>query len=231
MVNLTEVQKEFIQAMVNYGALKFGEFTLKSGRISPYFFNAGDLSMGKCLHTLAEGYGEAIYQQFGGDFDVLFGPAYKGIPLAAITAQYLHDAYNVEVKYCSNRKEVKDHGEKDALLGGPIQENDRIVLIEDVMTSGKSIEEVIPLIEAKSKGTATIIGEVIALNRCERGKDTEESALDVISKKYGFPVASIITIDDVIDCLYTNGDKTILTEEHYQRIQEYLAQYRGKTVV
>lgn len=231
MANLTEVQKEFIQAMVNYGALKFGEFELKSGRMSPYFFNIGDLSMGRCLHTLAEGYGEAIYQQFGGDFDVLFGPAYKGIPLAAVTAQYLSDAYKVEVRYCSNRKEAKDHGEKSAIVGGPIQKDDRIVIIEDVMTSGKSIEEVIPIIEAQSGGAATILGEVIALNRCERSGEAEESALDVISKKYGFPVTAIITIDDVIDCLYTNGDKTILTEEVYRRMQEYLAQYRGKTVV
>lgn len=225
MANLTVTQQELIEMAVDYGALKFGEFTLKSGRLSPYFFNLGDLSRGGCLHILREAYGEAIYEQFGSDFDVLFGPAYKGIPLAVITADYLYEAYSINVRYCANRKEAKDHGESGKLLGGPIRDNDRVVIIEDVMTSGKSINEVLPLILEQGENI-TVAGEIIALDRRERADGTDQFALDVISRVYGFPVKSIFTIDDVADYLRA---REIITPAAYQKVQDYLAKYGGVT--
>ena len=174
-------KKEFIKFMVDCAALKFGDFTLKSGRKSPFFMNAGAYVTGSQLKRLGEYYAKAIHDNYGLDFDVLFGPAYKGIPLSVVTAIAIHDLYGVEVRYCSNRKEVKDHGDTGILLGSKLKDGDRVVIIEDVTTSGKSIEETFPIL--KSQADVEIKGLMVSLNRMERGKG-EKCALDEIKELY-----------------------------------------------
>ena len=144
-------KQEFIEFMVASDVLKFGEFTLKSGRKSPSFMNAGAYTTGTQLRKLGEYYAKAIHDHYGLDFDILFGPAYKGIPLSVATAMAISELYGKDVRYCSNRKEVKDHGDKGILLGSPIKDGDRVVIIEDVTTSGKSIEETFPIIQAQEE--------------------------------------------------------------------------------
>ena len=221
-------KKEFIDFMVECEVLKFGSFVLKSGRKSPFFMNAGAYITGSQLFRLGGFYANAIHDNFGDDFDVLFGPAYKGIPLAVATAIAYSRLYGKEVKYCSDRKEEKDHGaDKGALLGYKIKDGDRVVIIEDVTTSGKSIEETYPKIKAQETkpGAIKIVGEIVSLNRMERALDSSKSALDVITEKYGFPAKAIVSMKDVVDALYTNGDKTYITDELKKEIDDYYSQY------
>ncbi len=220
-------KKEFIEFMVDCGVLKFGEFTLKSGRKSPFFMNAGLYVTGSQLEKLGEYYAKAIHDNYGTDFDVLFGPAYKGIPLSVATTMAFHRLYGKEIRYCSNRKEVKDHGDTGILLGSPIKDGDRVVIIEDVTTSGKSIEETFPIIQAQ--GDVTILGLMVSLNRMERGKG-EKSALEEIKEKYGFPANAIVSMADVIECLYNkecNG-KVIIDDSIKAAIDAYYEQYGAK---
>lgn len=224
-------KKEFIDFMLECQVLKFGSFTLKSGRQSPFFMNAGAYVTGSQLARLGEFYAQAIHANFGDDFDVLFGPAYKGIPLAVVTAIAYYKLYGKEVKYCSDRKEEKDHGaDKGALLGYKIKDGDRVVIIEDVTTSGKSIEETYPKIKAQEtvEGGIKIVGEIVSLNRMERAPDTTKSALEVISEKYGFPARAIVDMSDVVDVLYTNGDKAVITDEIKAEIDNYYSQWGAK---
>ncbi len=219
---------DFINFMLEAQVLKFGSFTLKSGRQSPFFMNAGAYVTGSELARLGEFYAQAIHEKFGDDFDVLFGPAYKGIPLAVTTAIAYSKLYGKEIKYCSDRKEEKDHGaDKGALLGYKIKDGDRVVIIEDVTTSGKSIEETYPKIKAQEEkeGGIKIIGEIISLNRMERAGDSEKSAVDVISQKYGFPVHAIVTMEEVVEVLYTKGDKTVITDELKAQIDAYYKEW------
>ena len=156
-----EVYKEqFIEFMVESDVLKFGDFTLKSGRKSPFFLYAGAYVTGEQLMKLGQFYAKAIYSKYGTDFDVLFGPAYKGIPLSVSTAIAFHELYGKEVRYCSNRKEVKDHGDKGILLGSKIKDGERVVIIEDVTTSGKSIEETYPIIQ--EQGEVEVTGRMVS---------------------------------------------------------------------
>ena len=190
--------------------------------------NAGAYITGSQLFRLGGFYANAIHDNFGDDFDVLFGPAYKGIPLAVATAIAYSRMYGKEVKYCSDRKEEKDHGaDKGALLGYKIKDGDRVVIIEDVTTSGKSIEETYPKIKAQETkpGAIKIVGEIVSLNRMERALDSSKSALDVITEKYGFPAKAIVSMKDVVDALYTNGDKTYITDELKKEIDDYYSQY------
>lgn len=197
---MEQYKQEFIEFMVESQVLKFGEFTLKSGRKSPFFMNAGAYVTGSQLKRLGEYYAKAIHDNYGLDFDVLFGPAYKGIPLSVVTAIAIHDLYGVEVRNCSNRKEAKDHGgDAGLLLGSKIKDGDRVVIIEDVTTSGKSIEETFPIIQAQ--GNVEIKGLMVSLNRMERGKG-DKSALEEIQETYGFPANAIVTMEDVITYLY-----------------------------
>ena len=225
---MEQYKKEFIDFMVECQVLKFGSFTLKSGRQSPFFMNAGAYVTGSQLARLGEFYAKAIHDNFGDDIDVFFGPAYKGIPLAVVTAIAFHELYGKEVRYCSDRKEEKDHGaDKGALLGYKIKDGDKVVIIEDVTTSGKSIDETYPKIKAQETvpGGIKIIGEIVSLNRMEKAADSTKSALETITEKYGFPAKAIVSMKDVVDALYTNGDKKIITPEIKASIDEYYKQY------
>ena len=161
----------------------------------------------------------------------MFGPAYKGIPLAVATAIAYHNLYEKEIKYCSDRKEEKDHGaDKGSLLGYKIQDGDRVVIIEDVTTSGKSIEETYPKIKAQETTSdgIKIVGEIVSLNRMEKAPDSTKAALDVITEKYGFPARAIVSMADVVECLYTNGDKKIITDEIKKEIDAYYSEWGAK---
>ena len=193
-------KKEFIEFMVDSGVLKFGEFTLKSGRKSPFFMNAGAYVTGAQLRRLGEYYAKAIHENFGDDFDVLFGPAYKGIPLSVATTIAYSALYGKEIRYCSNRKEVKDHGDVGILLGSKLKDGDRVVILEDVTTSGKSIEETFPILMEQAK--VEVKGLMVSLNRMEKGLGGKVSALAEIKEKYGFQARAIVTMADVIEHLY-----------------------------
>ncbi|MCD8045403.1 MAG: orotate phosphoribosyltransferase [Clostridiales bacterium] len=225
---MEQYKQEFIDFMVESDVLKFGEFTLKSGRKSPFFMNAGAYVTGSQLQRLGVYYAKAIHDKYGTDFDVLFGPAYKGIPLAVVTAIAFYDLYGKEVRYCSNRKEAKDHGDAGILLGSGISDGDRVVIIEDVTTSGKSIEETFPII--KAQGDVTIVGLMVSLNRMEVGKGGEKSALDEIRDLYGFETGAIVTMAEVVEYLYNqprNG-RIIIDDTLKAAIDAYYEQYGTK---
>lgn len=217
-------KQEFIEFMVDCQVLKFGEFTLKSGRKSPFFMNAGAYVTGAQLKKLGEYYAKAIHDNYGDDFDVLFGPAYKGIPLSVATTMAYSELYGKEIRYCSNRKEAKDHGDAGILLGSSINDGDKVVIIEDVTTSGKSIEETFPII--KAQGDVEIVGLMVSLNRLERGKG-EKSALEEIQEVYGFSANAIVTMADVVEHLYNKPYKgnVIIDDTLKAAIDEYYKQY------
>ena len=222
---MEQYKQEFIQFMVDCEVLKFGDFTLKSGRKSPFFMNAGAYVTGAQLEKLGEYYAKAIHDNYGTDFDVLFGPAYKGIPLSVATTIAFSRLYGKEIRYCSNRKEIKDHGDTGILLGSRIKDGDRVVIIEDVTTSGKSIAETFPIIQAQ--GDVEIIGLMVSLNRMERGLETTKSALDEIREKYDFPARAIVSMAEVTECLYNkpvNG-KVIIDDTIKAAIDAYYEQY------
>ncbi|HCJ76025.1 orotate phosphoribosyltransferase [Thermoguttaceae bacterium LCP21S3_D4] len=221
-------KKEFIEFMVESEVLKFGDFTLKSGRKSPFFMNAGAYVTGSQLSSLGEYYAKAIHDHYGTDFDVLFGPAYKGIPLSVATTIAFSRLYGKEIRYCSNRKEVKDHGDTGILLGSKIKDGDRVVIIEDVTTSGKSIQETFPIIQAQ--GDVTILGLMVSLNRMEKGLETDKCALDEIQEKYGFPANAIVSMADVVECLYNRPcqGKLIIDDKMKEAIDKYYEQYGAK---
>lgn len=220
-------KQEFIEFMVDSQVLKFGEFILKSGRKSPFFMNAGAYVTGTQLKRLGEYYAKAIHEHYGDDFDVLFGPAYKGIPLSVAATIAYSELYGKEIRYCSNRKEVKDHGDTGILLGSKLKDGDRVVIIEDVTTSGKSIEETFPIIKAQAD--VKIKGLMVSLNRMERGKG-EKSALEEIKDLYGFDANSIVTMKDVVEYLYNkpyNGN-IYIDDIMKAEIDSYYAQYGAK---
>lgn len=225
---MEQYKKDFIDFMVEAQVLKFGSFTLKSGRQSPFFMNAGAYVTGSQLKRLGEYYAKAIHDNFGDEIDAFFGPAYKGIPLAVATAIAYSELYGKEIKYCCDRKEAKDHGaDKGGILGYNLKDGDRVVIIEDVTTSGKSIEEVYPKIRAQetTEGGIKILGEIVSLNRQEKAPDSTKSALEVIADTYGFKTCAIVSMEDVVDALYTNGDKKYITDEIKVQIDEYYKQY------
>ena len=226
---MEQYKQEFIQFMVDSKVLKFGEFTLKSGRKSPFFMNAGGYVTGSQLRKLGEYYAKAIHDKYGDDFDVLFGPAYKGIPLAVVTAIAYSDLYGREVRYCSDRKEEKDHGaDKGSFLGSSLQDGDRVIMIEDVTTSGKSMEETVP--KVKGAADVEIKGLMVSLNRMEVGKGGEKCALDEVKDLYGFDTAAIVTMEEVVECLYNkevNGE-VIIDDALKASIDAYYEQYGAK---
>lgn len=226
---MEQYKEEFIQFMVDSKVLKFGEFTLKSGRKSPFFMNAGGYVTGSQLKRLGEFYAKAIHDVYGTDFDVLFGPAYKGIPLAVVTAMAFSELYGKEVRYCSDRKEEKDHGaDKGSFLGSKLQDGDRVIMIEDVTTSGKSMEETVP--KVKGAANVEIKGLMVSLNRMEVGKGGEKCALDEVKELYGFDTAAIVTMDEVVEYLYNrpvNGE-VIIDDTLKAAIDAYYEQYGVK---
>ena len=225
---MEQYKKEFIEFMIDCQVLKFGDFVTKSGRKTPFFVNTGYYRTGSQLKKLGEYYAKAIHESFGSDFDVLFGPAYKGIPLGVATVMAISELYGKDVRYCSNRKEVKDHGDTGILLGSPLKDGDRVVIIEDVTTSGKSIEETFPILKAQAD--VEIIGLIVSLNRMEKGQVSDKSALMEIQERYGFQTAAIVTMEDVVDCLYGKEyqGKVYIDDALKAAIDTYYAQYGAK---
>jgi len=214
--------------MVDSEVLKFGEFTLKSGRKSPFFMNAGAYVTGSQLKKLGEYYAKAIHNTYGDDFDVLFGPAYKGIPISVVTAIAYSELYGKEVRYCSDRKEEKDHGaDKGSFLGSKLKDGDRVIMIEDVTTSGKSMEETVP--KVKGAADVEIKGLMVSLNRMEKGTG-EKSALDEIKEKYGFDANAIVNMAEVVEHLYNKpyNEKVIIDDTLKDAIDAYYEQYGVK---
>ena len=225
---MEQYKQEFIEFMVDSKVLKFGEFTLKSGRKSPFFMNAGAYVTGAQLKRLGEYYARAIHDSYGDDFDVLFGPAYKGIPLSVATTIAYSELYGKEIRYCSNRKEVKDHGDVGILLGSNLKDGDRVVIIEDVTTSGKSIEETFPILKAQAN--VDIKGLIVSLNRMEKGLGGEESALAEIKRKYGFDAHAIVTMEEVVEHLYNREykGKVIIDDAMKAAIDAYYEKYGAR---
>ena len=223
---MEQYKQEFIEFMVESDVLKFGELTLKSGRKSPFFMNAGAYVTGSQLMRLGEYYARAIHETYGDDFDVLFGPAYKGIPISVVTAVAFHNLYGKEVRYCSDRKEEKDHGaDKGSFLGSKLKDGDRVVMIEDVTTSGKSMEETVP--KVRGAADVTIVGLMVSLNRMEKGLGGEKSALEEIREKYGFETNAIVTMEEVVEHLYnrTCQGRVVIDDTIKAAIDDYYKQY------
>ena len=214
--------------MVESGVLRFGDFTLKSGRKSPFFMNAGGYVTGSMLSRLGKYYAQAIHEQFGDDFEILFGPAYKGIPLSVATVIAYDELYGKQIKYCANRKEVKDHGDTGILLGSPLKDGDKVVIIEDVTTSGKSIEETFPILKAQAN--VEVKGLMVSLNRMEVGPSGTKAALDEITDTYGFPTAAIVTMAEVVEHLYNRPcqGSIVIDDEMKARIDAYYETYGVK---
>lgn len=210
---MQQYQKDFVDFMLTIGALKFGEFTLKSGRVSPYFFNAGAFNTGEHLSKLGQFYAQAI-QESELDFDVLFGPAYKGIPLATATAMAFNDGFNRNVPYSFNRKEAKIHGEGGDIVGHPLKGD--ILIIDDVITAGTAIREAMDIIDANGAKTK---GVIVAVDRQEKGKD-DISAIQEVEKTFGIQVLSIINLSHLVDCLKQGSDQALI-----ERIEAYRNQY------
>ena len=218
-------KQDFIEFMVESDVLKFGEFTLKSGRKSPFFMNAGAYVTGTQLRRLGEYYAKAIHDHYGLEFDVLFGPAYKGIPLSVATTMAISELYGKDIRYCSNRKEVKDHGDTGILLGSKLKDGDRVVIIEGVTTSGKTIEETFPII--KAQGDIEIKGMMVSLNRMETGKGGKKCALDEITELYGFAANAIVTMEEVVEYLYNKEcqGRIIIDDTLKAAIDAYYEEY------
>ncbi|MDE6435658.1 MAG: orotate phosphoribosyltransferase [Lachnospiraceae bacterium] len=221
---MEQYKKEFIEFMIDCNVLKFGDFVTKSGRKTPFFVNTGFYRTGSQLKRLGEYYAEAVNSEFGMDFDVLFGPAYKGIPLTVATTVAIAEEYDEDIKYCSNRKEEKDHGDKGILLGSPLEDGDRVIIIEDVTTAGTSIEETLPII--KAQGDVKVVGMVMSVDRMERGQG-KKSALKEIEEKYGFKTTAIVTMAEVVEHLYNKPykGKVIIDDTLKSAIDAYYEQY------
>ena len=224
---MEQYKKEFIEFMVDCNVLKFGDFVTKSGRKTPFFVNTGFYRTGEQLRKLGYYYAKAIHENYGEDFDILFGPAYKGIPLCVATSMAYSELYKKEIGYCSNRKEVKDHGDKGILLGSPIKDKDKVVIIEDVTTAGTSIGETMPII--KEQGDVDVLGLVVSVDRMERGQGSK-SALSEIQENYGMKTCAIVTMEEVVEHLYNkpyNG--TIIIDDTLKAaIDAYYEQYGVK---
>ncbi|MFV0527160.1 MAG: orotate phosphoribosyltransferase [Lachnospiraceae bacterium] len=224
---MKEYKKEFIEFMIDCDVLKFGDFVTKSGRKTPFFVNTGFYRTGEQLARLGGYYAKAIQETFGLSFDVLFGPAYKGIPLTVATTIAISNLYNTQIRYASNRKEVKDHGDTGILLGSPLTDGDKVVIIEDVTTAGTSIQETLPILKAQADTEP--IGLVVSVDRMERGR-TEKSALQEIQETYGLKTTAIVTMEEVVSHLYNKEykGKIVIDDTLKHAIDEYYVQYGVK---
>lgn len=224
---MEQYKRDFIEFMVECGVLTFGDFVTKSGRKTPFFVNTGNYRTGSQLSRLSEFYAKAIMGNFDGDFNVLFGPAYKGIPLSVTTAVALSNSYGKEVSYCSNRKEIKDHGDKGILLGSKLKDGDKVIIIEDVTTAGTSIYETMPII--KANGDVDVKGLIISVDRMEKGQG-DESALNELAEKFNMKTCAIVTMDEVVEHLYNReiDGKVLIDDDIKGKIDAYYSIYRGK---
>lgn len=212
-------KQQFIKFMVQNGVLKFGEFTLKSGRKAPYFINTGNYKSGAQLLKLGEYYAQCIVDN-GIEADTLVGPAYKGIPLAVTTAVALYANHGKDLNYTFDRKEVKDHGEGGLFVGKQLVDGERVILIEDVMTSGKALREMLPKLEQAAK--VKIAGMVISVDRMERGLESNLSAVQEVYKEFGVKVYSIVTMADIIEAIESG---VIEGKEYLDKMKEYRKTY------
>ncbi len=215
-------KEEFIRFMVDNGVLKFGQFTLKSGRIAPYFINTGNYKTGKQLAKLGEYYAACI-ESNGLEAETLVGPAYKGIPLSVATAIALYHNYGKELNYCFDRKEVKDHGEGGLFVGKQLVDGEKVVIIEDVMTSGKALKEILPKLEAAAN--VQVVGMIISVDRREKALNSELSAVSQAKAEYGIDVYSVVTMDDIIEAI----EKGVVDgKEHLEAMYAYRNTYGAK---
>lgn len=224
---MEQYKEEFIEFMLDCNVLKFGDFVTKSGRKTPFFINAGFYRTGTQLRRLGTYYAKAIFEKYGMDFDVLFGPAYKGIPLSVAASMAISEEYGKEIRYCSNRKEIKDHGEKGILLGSSIGDDDKIIIIEDVTTAGTSIGETMPILRAQGK--VNVIGLVVSVDRMERGQG-KKGALKEIEETYGIETTAIVTMEEIVQHLYNRPYKgnVVIDDVLKKAIDEYYQQYGVK---
>lgn len=224
---MEQYKKDFIEFMVEGGVVTFGDFTTKSGRKTPFFINTGNFQKGKQLSKLGEFYGKAIKENFGTDFDMLFGPAYKGIPLSVATTIALSHLYDVDIAFSSSRKEVKDHGDVGIFLGAKPKAGNKVIIIEDVTTAGTSINETMPIL--KAQGDVEVMGLIISVDRMERGQG-EKSALVELREQYNFKTCSIVNMAEVVEHLYNreiNG-KIYIDDDMKKRIEDYYVIYGAK---
>ena len=221
---MEQYKSEFIEFMVDCQVLRFGDFVTKSGRKTPFFINTGFYRTGGQLRKLGFYYGKAIKENFGRDFDVLFGPAYKGIPLSVATSMALNELYDVNIGYCSNRKEEKDHGDVGILLGTPLDKESRVLMIEDVTTSGKSIRETMPVL--KGLGVKDVRGLIVSVDRMERGTGSA-GALEEIGQTYNMKTTAIVTMKEIVEHLYNKPYKgrIIIDDEIMKSIDAYYEKY------
>jgi len=220
---MEKYKKDFIKFLVKCNALKFGEFKLKSGRVAPYFINTGMFNDGEKIKKLGEYYAEAVKDNFKDSFDAIYGPAYKGIPLCVTTAIAL-EKLGINKGYVFNRKQQKDYGEKDNLIGMRVDQNTHLILIDDVITSGAAIRESLEIL--KNNGNPQVKGIIISVDRQEKGT-TEKSAIKQVSEDLGIPIFSIVTLEDIIKVLYNkNVDGWVLIDDKMKNtIDEYLEEY------
>ena len=219
MGNRLTYKEEFIKFMVNGGILRFGEFTLKSGRLSPYFINTGNYKSGSQISKLGEFYAECIMDN-NIKGDAIFGPAYKGIPLAIATGIILNNKFGVDMNYCFDRKEVKDHGEGGMIIGYQFGENDTLVFVDDVITSGKALRESMEKI--KGICNANVKDMVISVDRMEIGKGGKKSAVQEVEEEFGIKVHSVVTMDDIIKAI---EDGVVEGKEHLDAMKKYRETY------
>jgi orotate phosphoribosyltransferase len=227
-VPLSDRTREYVEFMVRCEVLSFGDFVGKSGRRMPYFVNAGRYRTGEQIGRLGRYYAAAIEDTFGADVDVLFGPAYKGIPLAVTTSIALAEHHGRDVGFCFDRKEAKDHGEGGSLVGHPLADGDRVVIVEDVTTAGTSVRETVPLLRAAAD--VEVLGLVVGVDRRERGTGGERSALDELADEFGFTTTALATIDDIVEHL---GDRQIdgrrvLGDDDLARIAVYREEHGAR---
>jgi len=224
---MEQYKLDFIEFMVSSNVLTFGDFTTKSGRKTPFFINSGNYKTGRQLNMLGDYYAKAIKDQFGTDFDILFGPAYKGIPLSVATSISLSQSYGANVSFCSNRKEVKDHGDAGILLGSQLSDGDKVIIIEDVTTAGTSIYESMPILTAQAN--VDVLGLIISVDRMEKGKG-EQSALKEIKETYGFETCAIVTMGEVVEYLHNRPLEGVIyiDDEIKEAIDSYYALYGAK---
>jgi len=212
-------KQDFIKFMVDSGVLTFGEFTLKSGRLSPYFMNSGNYKTGAQLARLGEFYAECIHDN-GIEFDTLFGPAYKGIPLAVSTAVALYTKFGIDVNYCFDRKEAKDHGEGGCIVGKQLKDGEKVVIIEDVMTSGKALREVMP--KLKEAANVDVAAMIIQVDRMEKGLNGDKSAVQEVSGEFGVNIYPIVNMNDIIEAI---EDGVVPGREYLEKMIEYRKVY------